>query len=236
MARYFSISDQTAEAAGFPLPMHGLRVRDKHGRVWTYNAHASNGLSDLSGSWIAPVIGGGGGIGGGIIGSLIGGPVGAAVGGGISVLSSLIAGIFAQHSAKVQREDQISGAWAQSGPAAIQAVMDAYHSGQISSSEASSALGQIQQQFYAMTQPISKLNGKFGAFPDPNAARPSGDCNWACGTSWDLNQQINSLKSQLVGGGTGGLNLGALTGDPIMLGGLAVIAVLMFSGGSRGRR
>jgi hypothetical protein len=235
VARYFSISDQTAEAAGFPAPMHGARVRDRNGRVWTYNAHTSDGLSDLSGSWIAPVVGGAGSIGGGIIGNLIGGAAGGAVGGGIALLSSLIAGIFGAHAAKSAREDEISGAWAASGPAAIQAVMDAYHSGQISATDASSALGQIQQQFYAMTQPISKLNGKFGAFPDPNAARPSGDCNWACGTSWDLNKQINSLKSQLIGGGTGGLNLGALTGDPIMLGGLAVIAVLMFSGG-KGRR
>ncbi len=232
--QHFSISDNTAEAAGFPSPMHGLRVRDRTGRVWTYRADVEHGLSDLSGAWIAPVIGGAGSIGGGLIGRLIGGAAGGAVGGGIALLSSLIANIFGAHAAKVQREDQVSGAWAASGPAAIQATMDAYHSGQVSASDASAALSQIQQQFYAMTQPITKYNGKFGAFPDPNGPRPPNNCNWACGTSWDLNQQIQQLKGQLVGGG-GGLNLGALTGDPIMLGGLVVIAVLLFSGG-KGRR
>jgi hypothetical protein len=217
--------------------MHGLRVRDKHGRVWTYNAHAGSGLSDLSGSWVAPVVGGAGSIGGSIIGRLIGGAAGGPIGMGIGVLSSLIAGIFAAHAAKSAREDQISGAWAASGPAAIQAVMDANKSGQINASDAATALAQIQQQFYAMTQPITKLNGKFGSFPDPNAARPADNCNWACGTSWDLNQQIQGLKSQLVGStsGGGGLDLSSITGDPIVLGGLAVIAVLLFSGG-KGRR
>jgi hypothetical protein len=217
--------------------MHGLRVRDKHGRVWTYRADAGDGLSDLSGSWVAPVVGGAGSIGGGIIGKLIGGAWGGPIGMGIGVVSSLIASIFAQHAAKVQREDQISGAWAASGPAAIQAVMDAYHSGQISSSDASTALGQIQQQFYAMTQPITKYNGKFGSFPDVNAPRPGDNCNWACGTSWDLNQQIQGLKAQLTSGGSssGGLDLSGITGDPIVLGGLLVIAVLMLSGG-KGRR
>jgi len=233
LRKHFTISDRTAEAAGFPPPMHGLRVRDRAGRVWTYRADVGDSLGDLSGSWVAPVVGGAGSIGGGIIGNLIGGAAGGAVGGGIALLSSLIAGIFGAHAAKVQREDQISGAWAASGPAAIQAVMDSYHSGQISASDAATALGQIQQQFYAMTQPITKYNGKFGSFPDVNAPRPSGDCNWACGTSWDLNQQIQTLKGQLVGSGTGGLSLGGF--DPIVLGGLLVIGVLMFSGG-RGRR
>jgi len=200
------------------------------GRIWTYRADAGDGLSDLSGSWVAPVVSAGGGIGGGIIGKLIGGTWGGPIGAGIGVISSLIASIFAQHAAKVQREDEISGAWAASGPAAIQAVMDANRSGQISASEAATALAQIQQQFYAMTQPITKYKGKFGAFPDPNATRPPDNCNWACGTSWDLNQQIQTLKGQLVGGG--GLSLGGL--DPIMLGGLLIIGFLLLGG--KGRR
>ena len=147
----------------------------------------------------------------------------------IGFIGSLIASIFGQHAAKVQREDQISGAWAASGPQAIQAVMDAYKSGQISGAEASSGLDQIQQQFYQMTAPITKYNGKFGMFPDVNAARPGSNCNWACGTSWDLNQQIQGLKSQLSAGGGGGLNLSRLLGggDPIILGGLLLLGVML---------
>ena len=104
------------------------------------------------------LIGAGGSIGGGIAAKLIGGAAGGPIGAGIALVSSLIAGIFAAHAAKVQREDQISGAWAASGPAAIDAVMQAYHCGQINGSDASTALSQIQAQFYAMTQPITKLN------------------------------------------------------------------------------
>jgi len=211
--------------------MHGRIHRDRTGRVWTYRSDVDGGLGELSGSWVSTLIGAGGSIGGGIVGKLIGGAAGGPIGGGIALLSSLIAGIFGAHAAKVQREDEISGAWAASGPAAIQAVMDAYHSGQIGASDASTALSQIQQQFYAMTQPITKYQGKFGSFPDPNAPRPADNCNWACGTSWDLNQQIAGLKGQLVGsGGIGGLNLGSLTSDPIMLGGLLLLGFLLMKG------
>jgi hypothetical protein len=230
VARYFSISDRTAEAAGFPQPMHGQRYRDRYGRVWTYDAHNSTGLSDLSGSWVSTIVGTGGSLGGSLIGKLIGGAAGGPIGAGIAVLSSLIAGIFGAHAAKVQREDQISGAWAASGPAAINATMSAYHSGQINATDASTALSQIQQQFYAMTQPITKYNGQFGSFPDVNAPRPANNCNWACGTSWDLNQQIAGLKAGLTSSGGAGLNLGSLTSDPIVLGGLLVIGYLLMKG------
>jgi hypothetical protein len=232
----FAISDRTAEAAGFPPPEEGRRVF-AHGRVWTWHENADTGMGEL-GAWLSTLIGTGGSIGGSLIGKLIGGAAGGPIGAGIGLLSSLIAGIFGAHAAKVAQEDQISGAWASSGPAAINAVMSAYHSGQVSASDASTALDQIEAQFRSMAQPIAKLKGQFGAFPDPTGPRPSSDCNWACGTSWDLHQQLTGLKSQLAassGGGIGGLNLGALTGDPIVLGGLAVIAFLLMGGG-KGRR
>lgn len=185
----------------------------------TYNP----GFGDL----LPGLIGTGGSIGGSIIGRLIGGAAGGPIGMGISALSSLIAGIFGAHAAKEAREDQISGAWAASGPQAINAVMSAYHSGSISASEAAQSLDSIEGQFRQMTAPITKYNGQFGAFPDPNGSRPPNNCNWACGTSWDLHQQILGLKAQLTGGG-GGLSLGSLgSGDPVMLAGLALLAYLL---------
>ena len=235
--RLFTISDETAEAAGFPLPEHGRRHRDASGRIWTYRADVSSGGLGALGGWISPIIGTAGSIGGSLIGKLIGGAAGGPIGAGIALLSSLIAGIFGAHAAKVQREDEISNAWAASGPAAIDAVMSAYHSGQISSSEASQSLDSIEAQFRSMTQPITKYNGQFGSFPNANGPRPPNNCNWACGTSWDLHQQIIGLKSQLKAG-SGGLSLGGLSlggMDPIVLGGLAVIGFLLFSGGGRRR-
>lgn len=188
------------------------------------------GFSDLDGSLLPTIIGAGGSIGGGIIGKLIGGTAGGPIGAGIALVSSLISGIFAAHAAKEQREDQISGAWAASGPQAIDSVMAAYHSGQISGAEAAQGLDQIEAQFRSMALPISKYNGQFGVFPNPTAARPPNNCNWACGTSWDLHQQIIGLKAQLnMGGGGGGLglDLGGLGGDPIMLLGLGVLAYML---------
>lgn len=184
----------------------------------------------LEGQWLAPIIGTGSTIGGSIWSALgIGGAAAGPIGMGISAIGSLIAGIFGAHAAKVKREDEISGAWAASGPQAIDAVMSAYHSGQISGRDAAAALDQIQAQFYQMTQPITKYNGQFGSFPDPNAPRPPKNCNWACGTSWDLNKQIQGLKGGLNmgAGGVAGLDLGALGGDPIALAGLAVVAYLL---------
>mgnify|MGYP001593996317 CR=1 FL=1 len=180
------------------------------------------------GDWLPTTIGAGGTIGGGIFTALgIGGKFAGPIGMGISAISSLIAGIFAAHSAKVKREDEISGAWAASGPQAIEAVMSSYRSGQISGPEARQALDQIEGQFRSMAQPITKYDGKFGAYPDPNGPRPPDGCNWACGTSWALHQQLLGYKAQLSAGGAGGLNLGALGGDPVMLIGLGVIAWLL---------
>lgn len=177
------------------------------------------------GGLLPTLIGTGGSIGGSIIGKLIGGGAGGPIGMGIAALSSLIAGIFAAHSAKVAQEDQISGAWASAGPQAINAVMAAYHGGQISATEAAQSLDGIEGQFRQMAQPIAKLNGQFGAFPDPNGPRPPDNCNWACGTSWDLHQQLLGLKAQLTAGGSS-LSLGNL-GDPVMLAGLALVAYLL---------
>lgn len=178
------------------------------------------------------IIGGGSQIGGSVVGSILAGAGHGAIAGpigmGIGFIGSLIANIFGAHAAKEAREDQISGAWAASGPQAIDAVMNAYHQGQISASDASSALDQIEAQFRQMSQPITKYKGQFGAYPDVNAPRPGDQCNWACGTSWDLHQQIAGLKTQLTGGGgISGLNLGGLTGDPVMLAGLALVAYLL---------
>ena len=183
---------------------------------------------DNLGDWLPTIIGTGGSIGGGLIGRAIGGAAGGPIGAGISLVSSLIAGIFGAHAAKVRREDEISGAWAANGPRAIDGVMAAYRGGQISGSQAAQALDQIEAEFRAMTLPISKYNGKFGVFPDPNGPRPPNNCNWACGTSWDLHQQIIGLKKQLTIGGAslGGLSLN--TGDPVVLAGLAVIAFMLF--------
>jgi hypothetical protein len=227
------ISDRTAAAMGFPAPGVGRLHQDRAGRVWRW-VDDENGLGDMGG-WVAPVVGIGGGIGGKIVGSLIGGAAGGPIGAGIALISSLISGIFAAHAAKVQREDQISGAWAASGPQAIQAVMDAWKSGQASSSDAIAGLQQIQQQFYQMTQPITKYKGQFGSFPDPNGPRPPNDCNWACGTSWDLNQQIKQLTQQIQAGGdktiagqvVGGLGSVFSQGDPMVMIGLAIIGFLL---------
>jgi len=180
------------------------------------------------GGWLPTVIGAGGSIGGGLIGKAIGGAAGGPIGAGISLVSSLIAGIFGAHAAKVKREDEISSAWAANGPRAIDGVMAAYRAGQISGQEAAGALDQIESEFLSMTAQITKYNGRFGAFPDPNGPRPPNNCNWACGTSWDLHQQIIGLKSQLTMGG-GGLGSLSLSGaDPVVLVGLGVIAFMLF--------
>jgi len=198
-----------------------------------------SGLSDLAGSsggFVPTIIGTGGSIGGGIISGILAGAghgaIAGPIGAGIGLLTGIIAGIFAAHRAKVQREDEISNAWAQSGPQAIDAVMTAYHQGQISGPEAAQAFDQIEAQFRQMTTPITKYNGQFGAFPNPDGPRPPNNCNWACGTYLDLHQQLLSLKGQLNmsagAGGAGGLSLGGLTSDPVMLLGLGVLAFMLF--------
>ncbi len=192
--------------------------------------------SNLGFAWPS-LIGAGGSIGGSVVGGILAGAghgaIAGPIGAGIGILTGLIGSIFGAHKAKVAREDEISGAWAASGPKAIDAVMQAYHSGSISASEASQALDSIEAQFYSMTAPITKYNGKFGSFPDANGPRPPDKCNWACGTSWDLHQQLLGYKAQLTAGGGGlsggiaGLNLGGLTKDPVALVGLGILAYML---------
>jgi hypothetical protein len=83
--------------------------------------------------------------------------------------------------------------------------MEAWRSGQAGSAEAIEGLRSIEAQFMQMTAPITKYNGKFGAFPDPEGPRPPKDCNWACGTYWDLHQEIKGKIAQIQGGGGGGI-------------------------------
>lgn len=179
--------------------------------------------------WAPSLIGVGGSIGGGIAASKIGGAWGGPIGAGISALSALLAGIFGAHRAKVQREDEISGAWAASGPQAIEAVMQAYRSGQVSGAQASAALDQIESQFRSMAQPITKYQGKFGSYPNAEGARPPNQCNWACGTSWDLHQQIKNIKAGISTSATGSTSIGnlGLPGDPIVLAGFGILAYML---------
>lgn len=218
------MSDAQAATLGFPLPSRDVTVVDRQGQIWQW-VEPPSGLGELGGWWQS-LIGAGGGIGGKVAAGAIGGPVGAAVGFGIGIVTSIISAIFGGHAAKVQREDQISGAWAAQGPAAIDAIMQAYKSGQVSASDAINGLQQIEAQFIQMTTPITKYNGKFGQFPDPNGPRPPHDCNWACGTSWDLHQQILGLIKQIQSDPMSSLG-GILGLDPVVIGGLAVLGYLL---------
>lgn len=210
--------------------MHG-RTHYAAGRTWTYRDDVPGNLGDLSGSWVAPVIGTGGSIGGSIIGSMIGGAAGGPIGAGIGLLTGLIAKIFGAHAAKVKQEDAVTGAWAASGPQAIDAVMSAYHSGQVSGSDAASALDSIEAQFVSMMTPVAKTGGKQGTLPDPNAPRPPNNCNAGCGLYWDLHQQIIGLKAGLnmsAGSGILGSLGGATTASPLAIGALLFLGVMIF--------
>jgi hypothetical protein len=218
------MSDAQAATLGFPFPSGDVQVIDRQGLVWRW-VDDKSGLSGLSGFWQS-FIGPGGSIGGKVAAGAIGGPVGAAVGFGIGVISSIIGFFFSSHAKKVQREDEISGAWAAQGPAAIDAVMQAWKSGQVSGSDAVSGLQQIEQQFVQMTTPISKYNGDFGKFPDPEGPRPPNNCNWACGTYWDLHQQIKGLISQIQSS-SNSAGAGFSLSDPITLGGLLLLGYFL---------
>lgn len=237
--KFFSIPDHVAEAAGFPLPMHGRTHRDASGRVWTYRDDVPSNLGDLSGSWVAPTIGIAGSIGGSVVGGILAsagaGAIAGPIGAGIGIVVGLISSIFAKHAAKVQQEDQVTGAWAAQGPAAIDAVMGAYHSGQISGSDAASGLDMIEQQFIQLMQPVAKYNGKQGVFPSVDAPRPPNNCNAACGLRWDLHQQIIGLKAGLNmsqgAAGAGGILSslgGATTASPLAIGALLFLGVMIF--------
>lgn len=182
-------------------------------------------MGELGAGWIAPTVSIGSSIGGSIAAGAIGGAWGGPIGSAIGIIGGLISSIFGAHAAKVAREDQISSAWAANGPAAISGVMDAYAHGQISGADAVTALDQIEAQFREMTQSITKYRGQFGSFPDPNAPRPGDQCNWACGTSWDLHQQLEQKKAAIAGReGNLPTALGSLTSNPMNLVGLAVLA------------
>lgn len=161
-----------------------------------------------------------------------GGPIGIAISVGASLISSLLKKIFGAHKARVQREDQISGAWAASGPQAIQEVLALCKSGQATPQETIAGLQSIEQQFLEMTRPIVKYQGKWGVFPDPNGPRPPKDCNWACGTYWDLHKEIQGLIVDVQRSGCGsstGKGGGALTGNSalplLLLIGVAALAL-----------
>jgi len=220
------MSDAHAAQLGFPAPLHpDLVVLDNVGRLWRWVPGPNDGLGNLAGLWQS-LIAVGGGVGAKLVPALMGGgPVGAAIGAGIGLVSTILSAIFGGHAAKVQREDQVSSAWASQGPAAISAIMQAYQTGQISGSDAISGLQQIEQQFVQMAAPISKYNGTFGALPDPNGPRPSSNCNWACGTYWDLHQELKGHIAQIQSGGTGSV-LGSLGSSPVLLIGLVVLGFL----------
>jgi len=204
--------------------MDGSMVRDRAGRLWVWRSDETH-LGEL-GSWVSTTVGVGGSIGGKVAGGLIGGAAGGPIGIAIGLVTGIISAILGAHAAKVQREDKVSGSWASSGPQAISATMDAWKAGQLTGSDAVSQLQSIEQQFLQMSQPITKYQGKFGSYPDPNAPRPSKDCNWACGTSWDLHQQIQGLTGQIQANDP----MAAVGGmDPATLGLIAIgaLALLM---------
>jgi hypothetical protein len=159
----------------------------------------------------------------------IAGPIGAVIG----LVAGLIAGIFGQHAARVQQENKVSGQWAATGPQTISQIVASWQSGQTSTADAQAALDSIYPAFLQNNQSITKLNGQFGAYPTPTNPRPSSNCNWACGTSWDLYQEIQGLKGQMgtadpTGLGSGSLSLGGISlSNPLVLGGIAIAAVLL---------
>lgn len=164
----------------------------------------SYNLGELGGSKVGQVVGTGGGFAGSII-PLVStaawaGPVGAAVG----IVAGIIAGIFARHAAKVAREDEVTGVWAQTGQQAIAQTMALYRSGDASAAEVIAGLQSIEEQFKQLTSDVVKTNGKFGVFPNPEAPRPSNNCNASCGLYWELHQQIKGLIAEVQAGGDKG--------------------------------
>ena len=208
------------------------------------NGFYDEGLGDIGlGAWTTTVgqVGQAAGATAGIAGGLAAAGLGAGTAAGaalgsvvpvvgtvIGALAGLISGIFGQHQQKVALENKVSGQWAAAGPQTINQVIEAWQQGQIDGPTANSALDSIYQQFLQMNQGITKYNGTTGAYPDPNSARPSSNCNWACGTSWDLNQEIQGLKTQIGSSPGTSLGLGSLTSNPLLLiGGAALLLVLL---------
>jgi len=167
-------------------------------------------LGDLgSGSGaVSQIVGAGGGIASGLIPllstSAAAGPIGLAVG----VVAGLIASIFAKHAARVKAENEVTGVWADTGQKAITETMNLWRAGKVPSNEVIAGLRSIENQFKELTRSVAKYKGKFGVFPDPEAPRPSRDCNASCGMYWDLHQQIKALIAEVqargdIGGGAG---------------------------------
>lgn len=124
-----------------------------------------------------------------------GGPIGIAIAAG-SVLVPLIIGLFSKHKQRVQREDQVSSAWAQTGPQAINDVMTGWRTCLLSGDQAVAALLEIERQFLELTTPIVKTGGKWGVFPSAEGPSPA-QCNWACGTRIELHKQIAGLTDEI---------------------------------------
>jgi hypothetical protein len=187
----------------------------------------NTGLGELGDKKTAG-IGIGGKVGSAVAVGAIGGPVGAAVGAAIGAVTGILSKIFGVHAARVQAEDAATGDWAASGPQNIEGVMAAFHSGQMSSSDALASLQSIMDQYRQNMASVSKYNGQFGVFPDPDAARPSNNCNAACGIYWDTMQQIKGYKAEIAGSGGGSFGSlfsggGGIAGIPLpvlIIGGL----------------
>jgi hypothetical protein len=186
-------------------------------------------LGDLDGSKVGTIIGTGGAIGGKAVTAIMGtsaaaGPVGMAVG----LVASVIAMIFGAHAAKVAREDEVTGVWAATGQKAIDEVMSLWRAGKVPKSETIAGLQSIESQFQSLTSQVVKTGGKFGVFPNPEAPRPSRDCNASCGLYYELHHQIKGLIAEVQsgqgGGGLGG-GLSSLLGGsnmPLLLAGVAL--------------
>jgi hypothetical protein len=177
-----------------------------------YETSYFDGLGELgAGSKAAKGVGIGGKVGSAVAVGAIGGPVGAAVGAAVGIISGLVSSIFGAHAAKVAAEDEATGAWAATGPQTVDSIMAGWRAGQISSSDAIASLNSVVEQFKSNMAAVSKYNGKFGVFPDPNGPRPPNNCNASCGMYWDLAQQVKGLIAEIQAG-SGGLGIGNFGG------------------------
>ena len=136
------------------------------------------------------------GLGSPAVAAAAGGPIGMAIGGGLMIAQTIFQ-FWQAHQAKVAQEDQISGAWAAFGPEIIDRIKSDFSKGVISKDEAFKALDTLEHQFRVNVQPISKLHGHFGFLPNVDQPRPPDECNWGCGTSWDLHQEILGIKADM---------------------------------------
>ena len=199
------------------------------GRVYTETLHDDFRLLGDLGASKAQVVGTGGSAGAGIATAAIGGAAGGPVGLAIGLVSGIIASIFGAHAAKVKREDEVTGVWAQTGQRAISEVMAVWRSGKASKADTIQGLHSIEAYFKSLTADVVKTGGKFGVFPNPDAPRPSKNCNAACGLYYELHQQIKGLVAEVQSGkGGGGIaGLGASLGGLFSGGNMPLIAVAL---------